>query len=398
MKKTKLAALMGIFMVLAACSKEVDVNLDVPGAASFKKLYMPQAAYNPVASAVSIVDKDTSFTYSAFLGGTSAASREITVHFSVLPEKVAAYNKQNGTNYSIMPAGSYTLEATTSTIPKGKQTTGKHLLSIKSIGFINPFETYLLPVTVTREGEDVLLNEDLATTYYLFTGSYAQGEVPREKVYSFGRNAGKLFTHYYSGDIVRTDPVNGNLLRYPMQENGTYGAPKLIGSGFNIFNLIMHFGGDRIIGRRTDNGNLLSFNFDRNDNVSNTREIGQGWNVFTKVIPFKASLLGINAAGAMTLYPLNAGGGFGGAKAAGTGWDAFVQILPYQNSLLAIESNGTMWQYPFSDDGVAGARIKVGTGWNMYDLVITSGTDLLGLDSNGDLWRYKFNPLGLWPL
>lgn len=394
----KLAAFIGILMMLAACSKDVKVDLDVPGAASFKKVYMPQAGYNPIQHAVSIVEKDTAFAYSAFLGGTSPATNNINVTFSVLPEKVTAYNQQNGTSYQLMPAGSYLFETETSVIPAGGQSTGKLNLSIKTKGFFNPFETYILPVTVTGTGDESVINEDFATTYYLFTGSYAQGQVPREKVYSFGANPGTIFTDFYGSDLVRVNPQNGNLERYPADEDGVYGAPSVIGTGWDIFNRVFYFGGNRLIGRRISNGNLVSFNINSNNVIGNSGEIGQGWNVFTKVIPFKQSLLGINSAGAMTVYPLNANGGFGGSKSGGTGWQAFAQILPYQNSLLAIEIDGTMWQYPFSDDGVAGSRVKVGTGWNMYNQVIVSGTDLLGLDSNGDLWKYNFNPLGLWPL
>lgn len=398
MEKIKWTISMCMLVILSACSKEVKVDLDVPGSQAFKKLYMPQAGYNPVSHLISIVEKDTAFAYSAYLGGTSAATNSIPVSFSVLPEKVTVYNQQNGTSYQLMPAGSYNLEAVSSSIPAGSQSTGRLNLNIKTKGLMKPFETYLLPITLAKQGDQATLNEDLATTYFVFTGSYAQGQVPREKVYSLGANAGQLFTEFFAGDLLRMNPVNGDLLRYPSDANGLFGAPKVIGAGWNIFNLVFYFGGDRLIGRRADNGNLVSFNVNNANVFTNSKEIGQGWNVFSKVIPFKASLLGITPAGAMTLYPLNASGGFGGAKSGGQGWDKFVQILPYQNSLLAIEADGTMWQYPFSDDGVAGSRIKVGTGWNMYRLVIKSGTDLIGLDASGDLWRYKFNPIGLWPL
>jgi len=398
MKRITMLALTSVLLTLASCKKDVKINLDVPDAASYKKLYMPQASYNPINNAISISDKDTVFTYSAYLGGPLPATTDIAVNFSVLPEKVNTFNTQNGTSYKIMPAGSYKLESASAVIPANSQTTGKLKLTVKTKGFINPFETYLLPVTLKSNTEGVPLNDNISTTYYLFTGSYAQGQVPRDKVYSFGATPGTIFTNFYNNDLVRVDPSNGNLLRYPVDANGRFGTPAVIGSGWDVFNLVMFYGGNRLIGRKITNGNLMNYDINSDNSISGSREIGFGWNIFTMVIPFKETLLGINSAGAMTMYPLNASGGFGAAKSIGAGWNVFTQIIPYQNSLLTIEANGTMWQYPLSDDGVFGSRIKVGTGWNMYSSVIVSGTDLLGLDSNGDLWRYKFNPTGLWPL
>ncbi|ACU05598.1 domain of unknown function DUF1735 [Pedobacter heparinus DSM 2366] len=400
MKKIKLAASIGILMMLAACSKDVKVDLDLPKAEQLKKVYMPQAA-NPVeVRSVSIVDKDTSFVYSAFLGGPKPATGNITVGFTVMPEKVTAYNQQNSTNYQLMPQGSYVLEALTSVIPAGGQSTGRLNLSIKTKGFLNPFETYLLPVTVTKQTGEGTLNESLATTYYLIAGSYAPGEVPREKTLALGTaGVGNIMLDFDGKLIIKN--ADGNLLLYPVNVNGTFGTPAQIGVGWNIFNMIFYFGGDRLIARWASGGQDISqYAISKSGAFGGSKSIGQGWGIFTKIIPFKGLLLGVDGAGDMTMYPLDVAGNFdfGRIKKIGTKWNDYKQVFAYQNSLIAIEPGGDMYQIPLSDSGVFGSRRKVGNGWDMYVNVFASGDDLLALDSNGDLWRYRFNPIGFWPL
>ena len=386
--------------MLAACSKEVKVDLDVPGAELFRKIYMPQAARPMDVRSVSIVDKDTSLIYSAFLGGTKPAKNDIKVGFSVLPEKIAAFNQQNDTFYELMPEGSYKLETISSVIPAGGQSTGRLNLNIKTKGFLNPFETYLLPVTVTKQEGEGELNEDLATTYYLIAGSYAPGEVPREQAISFGASAAGNIMFDFNGKLIRKNS-DGNLLLYPVNVDGTFGTPSQIGNGWNIFNMIFYYGGDRLIVRNASgNQDISQYTIATTGSIGGAKSIGQGWNVFTKIVPFKGLLLGIRATGLMTKYPLDAAGNFnyGGVKDIGTGWQNYSKIFSYQNSLLAIEPSGDMYEFPLSDDGVLGSKRKVGSGWDMYVNVFASGEDLLALDGNGDLWRYKFNPIGFWPL
>lgn len=387
-----------IFCILTAgCSKEVDIDLNVKDAESYSMLYMPQANGNPIIKTLSITSSVSTFNYSAFMGGSLDNSSTINVKFGVSSAMVDDFNLKNGTDYKAMPEGSYTLDNPEAQINAGSKNTGILNLSIKTQGFILPFESYLIPVSITEANAKI--NPTLQTTYFLVTGSYAPGEVPREKAYALGANAGVMFFDF-NGDMISKSP-SGNLLLYPGAADGTFSSPRQIGAGWNIFNAVFYYGGDRLIGRYTaGGGDVAQYIIDKDGNFGASKTIGFGWGIFSRIIPFKGLLLGIDGAGNMNMYPLDAAGNFdfGRIKTIGSGWGGFTQIIPYENSLLAIDAAGDMYQFPLSDDGIFGAKNKVGSGWDMYAAVFSAGKDLLALDGAGDLWRYKFNPIGFWPL
>lgn len=398
MKKIFQMMVLALAGLAAGCSKEVQVNLDVPGAADYAQLYMPQANQYPIEKSLSISDSVYSFMYNAYLGGSQDNNQRITVKFAVDPSKVAEYNLKNGTSYQLMPEGSYEIQAEEGIIPSGSRSTGALSLKIKTKGFMLPFQTYLLPVGI-REA-NAKINTDLMTSYYLITGAYAPGEVPREKAIGFGTAGVGNILFDFDGKLIRKTN-EGNLLLYPSNADGTFGAPGQIGQGWNIFNLIFYFGGDRLIGRwASGGGDITQYAISPAGGFGASKNVGLGWGIFTKIIPYKGLLLGVEASGNMNMYPLDAAGNFdyGKIKSIGQGWNASRQLFAYKNSLISVENNGDMYQYPLSETGEFGARKKVGSGWDMYTLVFAAGDDLLGLDSNGDLWRYKFNPIGFWPL
>ncbi|AOM79398.1 BT_3987 domain-containing protein [Pedobacter steynii] len=397
MKKIVQISSLILGFLIAGCSKEVDVDLNVKGAETYSMLYMPQANGNPVVKSLSISESVYKFNYSAFLGGSLDNGSTINVKFGVVRSMVDSFNLKNGTDYKMMPEGSYTLDNSEVKIASGSKSTGALNLSIKTLGFILPFQSYLLPVSIIDA--DAKVNSALNTTYFLVTGSYAPGEVPREKAYALGADAGGMFFDF-NGDMIGKSP-GGNLLLYPAGSNGTFNAPRQIGAGWDIFNTVFYYGGDRLIGRYgSGGGDIAQYKVDGNGNFGASRTIGFGWGIFAKIIPFKGLLLGIDGAGNMNMYPLDAAGDFdfGRIKTIGTGWGGFIHVFPYENSLLAIDASGDMFQFPLSDEGVFGTKNKVGSGWDMYTLVFPAGKDLLALDGSGDLWRYKFNPVGFWPL
>jgi hypothetical protein len=346
---------------------------------------------------LSISPSHYTFNYSAYLGGSLDNESTLNIKFGVSEAMVDEFNLKNGTDYKVMPAGSYVLNQPEAKINAGSKSTGVLNLSIKTQGFIQPFESYLLPVGITQA--DAKINPALQTTYFLITGSYAPGEVPREKAYAFGANAGLMYFDF-NGNMIGKRP-DGTLLLYPAGANGTFNAPRQIGVGWNIFNMVFYYGGNRLIGRfAAGGGDIAQYSIDQNGNFGASKTIGFGWGIFTKIIPYKGTLLGIDANGSMNMYPLDAAGNFdfGRIKTIGSGWGVFTQVIPYENSLLAIEASGDMYQFPLSEDGIFGAKTKVGSGWDMYTAVFSAGKDLLALDPAGDLWRYKFNPVGFWPL
>ena len=396
-KNIKIGSGILLLALMAACSKEVELDLNVTDAQKYTMVYMPQANQNAVEKGLSITDSIETVLYSAFLGGSLDNNSNVDVKFSVLPELVDTFNLKNETQYALMPAGSYELEAESAQITAGKKSTPPLRIKIKSKGYLDPFVTYLLPVGIVSAGEKV--NQKLSKAYYLITGSYAPGEVPRQKVYSFGAGTSpKLFA---LGDDLMQMTSTGDLLFYNAQSDGIFAAPVKKGQGWNIFDMVFPFRNSRLIARYAADGqNIVQYIVDQDGNVGASQIIGYGWGIFKKIIPFRGMLLGLNDAGGMTMYPLSPEGAFDGAniRPIGQGWGGFRHIIPYQESLLVIENNGDMYQYPLSDQGSFGARKKLGSGWDMYTDVVAVGTDLVAVDAQGDLWRYKFSTLGLWPL
>jgi len=395
------SVLLSALIFLSGCNKDVLVDLDIPEAGNYAQLYMPQATSNPIGMGISITDQDYEIPYAAHLGGSLTAQTDISVNFKVSPELVAGYNQKNNTTYELLPEGSYILQSEKAMIPKGAQGTGILKLVIKTKGFLQAFESYLLPVSISAPS-GATLNKELSTTYFVITGSYAPGEVPREKVLSMGADAGSFLIDF-NGDFIRKAPLTGDLILYKADAaTGQFNAaPKTIGFGWNVMDKIISYGGNRLIARfGSGAGDLNQYFLTQDGAFGAQRGVGQGWGGLSAIVPFKGLLLGIAANGDMTKFPLNGDGDFdyGNIKQIGSGWAGLAQIFAYQNSLITIENSGDMWQYPLTDDGVFGTRKKIGTGWDMYIKVITAGTDLLALDANGDLWRYKFNPDGLWPL
>lgn len=398
MKKIFQLLSIAVFLIVAGCNKEVFVDLDVPGAADYQKLYMPQANQYPIERSLSISDSVYTFIYSAYLGGSQNNERAIDVKFAVDPAKVDEYNLKNGTSYKLMPAGSYELVHEQAVIKSGEKSTGALNMKIRTKGFLLPFQTYLLPLSI--QGASTPINADLKTCYFLITGSYAAGDVPREKAISLGAAALGNILFDFDGKLIRKT-TEGNLLLYPLNTDGTFGTAGQIGQGWNIFNIVFYYGGDRLIGRwASGGGDITQYAISKTGVFGASKGIGQGWGIFSKIIPFKGLLLGVDNAGNMTMYPLDAAGNFdfGKIKVIGSGWNGFTRIFAYKNSLIAIESNGDMYQYPLTDTGEFGTKKKIGSGWDMYGSVFAAGDDVLGLDGNGDLWRYKFNPAGFWPL
>ncbi|WP_119080000.1 BT_3987 domain-containing protein [Chitinophaga alhagiae] len=389
-------------LLLLACSKEVPVKTDVPGTEKYSLLYMPQAARGPLPISVTITDVPDTISFSAYFGGIARPTADLPVTFAVDPAAATAFNQAHGTSYPVMPEGSYSIATPSVNIPAGQLTTGPQPLVVHTKGFLEPFVSYLLPVTLSQPGKTGTVNASLSTGYFVVTGGYMPGEVPREKVASLGADAGTFLISFGEKFILK-DPASGNMLLYtPDAQTGLFtAAPATVGQGWNIFNIIFFYGGNRLIGRyATGGGDLAQYPINAAGEIAGGRTVGWGWSGAQKIVPYKGLLLGIDANGSMTKYPLDADGNFdfGNISGIGSGWGGFVNIFAYENSLMAIEANGNMWQYPLSEDGAFGSRRLAGTGWDMYVQVITAGTDLLALDSNGDLWRYQFNPAGLWAL
>ena len=379
---------------MVACSKEVKVDLDIPDADQYGRLYIPQANHNPILKQISLTDEVYQLDLSAFYGGPNKADKQISVSFTIDEEALERFNQQNGTSYQMLPEGSYSFEKTSALIAQGSSTTEVLKIDLMGKGFLEPFVSYILPITMQSDNAPV--SESLRTVYYEVVGSYAPGEVPREKVLSLGEFDGGLLFSFKDEKIVSMTP-GGTLKVHELTEDDVYSAGYQIGVGFNIFSNLFYFSPNRIVGL---NANVTQYRVNDQGHFGASRTIGTGWNIFQHVLPYKQYLLGVRTTGLTTSYPYNEAGDIDGGniRDIASDWNRYDQIIEYGNSLLAIEPDGTLWQIPMSSVGLPGARLQIGDGWDMYESITVSGTDVLALDSSGDVWRYRFNPKGYWPL
>ena len=377
-----------------ACSKEVRVDLDFPTADQYSKLYIPQANHNPILKQISLTDEVYNFGLNAFYGGSNKAKKDISVTFEIQEDKVEAFGKRQGKSYQIMPQGSYTLENSIVKIPSGESSSANLKIKVKGKGFLDPFTSYILPVTI--KSTDATVSESLNTVYFEIIGSYAPGEVPREKVLALGDDYDGILFSISEQQLIEKNN-QGVLNLYQANDKGIYGEGQKITDGFDHFSKLFFFSPNRIVGIDTD---VTQYVINEKGELGANRKIGWGWNIFKEIFPYEDYLIGIRPDGLTTSYQYNEAGDLDAStiKDIAGDWNRYMQILGYPNSLLAIQPDGTLWQIPMSTTGTPGTRQQIGSGWDMYDKIIVSGSDLLALDSSGDLWRYKFDPKGFWPL
>lgn len=385
-------------LLLSACSNELRVELDIPDADKYVSIYMPQANNSPNVKSVYITDEVQSFPVTAYYGGPKTPGQDVKVEFETRLDLVDEYNASHGTNYQPMPEGSYSMKQTVAYIKSGMQCTDPINVDIISKDYLTVPQSYLLPVGIKQISGQEPIVSSLQVAYFLITGSYLPGQVPCEKVYSFGHEVTKpIFCR--NQDLIRIDESD-NLQLYQLKEDGTYSDPRQIGQGWGGIDIIFYMPDDRFI-IRNPWSNLTQYSIDDNYNFGSQRDIGWGWGGAKMIFPFKdLALIAVNGDN-ITKYPLSQSGDFDFANCSDiepTGWGNYTQVFGYNNNLIAIESNGNLWVVPMTDSYATSTRRKAGTGWNMYVKVFQCGNDLLALDKNGDLWRYKFDPSAFWPL
>jgi hypothetical protein len=162
--KYLLFAGLAIGSLLYGCKDKVDLpNQPI---SSYSQVYMPEAVNNPVVKTFKITDSAQTAVYGANFGGQDYPTTDIPVTFTVNSAMVDSFNVVNKTNYSLLPAASYTLSNTTATIQKGQLSTSPFTISFKTKGdgAMDALKTYLLPVSISATG--VKVNQALRTTFY----------------------------------------------------------------------------------------------------------------------------------------------------------------------------------------------------------------------------------------
>ncbi len=395
MKNNIIFGLILILLLTVSCNEDL---IYIKNADSYSTLYIPQAVDNPRIANIFVIENQVqTFSINAFYGGAITPKKDIQITFKVDPACVDSFNIKNGTDYTILPEAVYEFDKMNATVLAGNSASDFIKLSIKTNSDFEVFQSYLLPVTM--DANDVTINQDLKTVYFLITGSYAPGNVPRTKLFQLEKDYISLFE--YQGNIIEHSK-SGEIIAFPyVQESNSFSPGITINSGgWELFHSIITIH-DHLVGLSRTTGDLIKYPI-KGLTILPGIEFGFGFGAhFDMILPYKNAILcrkPIANGAELVKYPLSPDMTWGWPyPSLGGGWN-FNNIIPYTDCLLAIEDNGDMWRYPLTDDGVLGSRTKVGSGWNMYKKVFPYKTDLIAVDNDNVLWLYKFNLRGFWAL
>lgn len=169
--KVKSIFFVSIVILSVSLFTSCKYNTEIAHPEKYTSVYMPEAKGNPVVKNLIMTDSSQIITYSAYYAGTGYPSEDMTVNFEVDTSLVKSFNTKNHTNYSPMPVGSYQLESTSATIPKGKVSTQPLSLKIKTLGVLDSAKKYLLPVRI-KNAENDSVSANFGITYYLISANY----------------------------------------------------------------------------------------------------------------------------------------------------------------------------------------------------------------------------------
>lgn len=216
------------------------------------------------------------------LSGMEVGS-DVAVTLSVDPSKVEEYNKMCGTSYAILPSDCYTLQTET-VIAAGTASSPEVTLTVDARGKIQPFDSYLLPVSlVSATGAEV--NRDQTTIYYLLSGAEDVWNMP------LSDRSGWSVVEVSSEETSGEGSDNGHAIHAFDGNEGTFWHTQWKGGEPEPpHHIIVDMGKEQ---------KMLGWQFV-------TRDHGEGW---PQEITMETSLDGVTWEGAGTYSDLPAGGG-----------------------------------------------------------------------------------------
>lgn len=147
-------------IIFLSCKKETSDQ-------SQNGIYLAPVSSSSVTDNLTLLFATTPYKFPLSAAILSPASTNVEVTIAVDNDMVATYNTAQKTNYLVMPAGSYSLEATNLTIPEDGIASNQTNIVIKS-NLLTADVSYLLPVKVASVSSgDITLNSAFATKYYI---------------------------------------------------------------------------------------------------------------------------------------------------------------------------------------------------------------------------------------
>ena len=363
-------------------------------------VYLSEAKRNPCKRIVFLDETGGTLRYTAFYQGASAPQGDLTVRFSVDPAKVAAYNARHGTEYRLLPNESWSLGMHSAVIAQGSVAATPGEVKVAGKGHLKPSQEYLLPVTVSVEGNAAEVDPALSTVYYLIT-VVTPVDVARKQIGRLPPGIKSVFG--FGDDGLIADEGNGKLTRYRYTGDSLdEAAPVSVPDNLKEMAQLINFRNRHLIGfyRGAGGGQLWSFPVRADGKSVGTREniFGTaGYNMFSDIFPHGTNLYCRKPGGELMLYPLTESLEwiYSGLASLGGGFNHPI-LFGYGESLIVVTKEGVMWKHPILENGRLSTAAKIGTGWNLYDKIVVVGKDLLCVDKEGVVWRIRFHDEGFW--
>jgi hypothetical protein len=412
MKNIRYYILLLVFLFVYSCEEKNRYHL--PDEDEYSYVYMIQAVDNPRYIRISMLqDEVQTAYYSAFYSGVVAPD-DINIKFEIDIDLVATYNEINQTNYKVMPEGSYILEDESAMIPKGESRSNLMKIGLRSFGYMEAFEEYLLPLVMRTD--DVRMNEELSVIYFLISASYAPGQIPKRLVCDNVTNAIEMFS--YRDKSLFTRSADGKVRSYPYDiANKMFGDPNIIANdwtyasvpyiasaGLNNKKIAVVDGAWSMWIADWDEEGSTPLPEPNNFDSFSRWLFSTGLGIFNRVIWTSRNdgVLGKwgNGSGAVQYYKFTDDWTSYASVSTTSyvGWDSQKVIFVYNGDFITIDSAGNMWMYKFSSDNIIGSPTKIGSGWDIYTHVTPFGNNLIARDATGKLWEYEFDPRGFWAL
>ena len=367
---------------------------------SAQSVYLAEANRNPFKRFMFINDKGETFRYTAFYKGASEPQGDLTVKFSVDTAKVDTFNAQHGTSYKMLPKESYRLGTNSATIARGSVSATPGEVSVMGKGLLKPSEEYLLPITVSVEGNLAKVDPALSTICYVITIVTAPEDFPHWEVYPDTPNG---FFCPFNDKCLLILTSTGDLQRYGWNEaSKKFDAPTTIQTGWSDIKA-MTKGAGNTIQVFHNNGSIITYQLNNdasqeplyrgtiftaaNTGVDNFKLIGNGNHR-------KMLLMQVNN-GHLMHYGLNADWTEFIGPMTATPFDLRIYkiLFFYHQDMIGITESGDMWFHQFSpsDFSFSASPTKISSGWKNFTHIIAFGTNLLARDANGKLRLYEFD-------
>jgi hypothetical protein len=225
-----------LLLIFISCAKE-NLPGDELQTGTYNKLYFKETntsllAKTSVVLNVGAVDT-TVFNSGVAIGGTTVAPKDIPISLTVLPSNyVESFNRENSTNYLLLPEGSYKIPSDT-VIRAGQTGTGLIPLTITK-SKLEARTTYILPIKFSTGDGTYDVDVQRQVSYALISTNALAIGIKIGNIPQLSDSRADLFDFY--GDLMLKDTA-GNLWVYPLESNGnvTIGEPVMVASGFTDY-------------------------------------------------------------------------------------------------------------------------------------------------------------------